>query len=142
MSRERNEHSVESEMEGIRKGYIYILALLFQIQTKKKRTLVPVPLVPVPVPLAQKVAMAIWYRYHTNRYRYRRAEKGQIRVFFPILTPFHLRTSPFPYKRDPNLLFSLTRANPRLHVPTSVFIVLTRILLSSSHRHGKHPSFL
>ena len=24
MSRERNEHSVESEVEGIRKGYIYI----------------------------------------------------------------------------------------------------------------------
>ena len=31
MSRERNEHLVESEMEGIRKGYIYISALLFQI---------------------------------------------------------------------------------------------------------------
>ena len=31
MSRERNEHSAESGMEGIRKGYIYISALLFQI---------------------------------------------------------------------------------------------------------------
>ena len=37
MSRERNEHSVESEIEGIRKGYIYISALLFQIYQKKKR---------------------------------------------------------------------------------------------------------
>ena len=34
MSRERNEHSVESGMEGIRKGYIYILALMFQIFLK------------------------------------------------------------------------------------------------------------
>ena len=37
MSRERNEHSVEFEMEGIRKGYIYISALLFQIYKKKKK---------------------------------------------------------------------------------------------------------
>ena len=35
MSRERNEHSVEFEMEGIRKGYIYISALLFQIFKKQ-----------------------------------------------------------------------------------------------------------
>ena len=57
MSRGRNEHSVESEMEGIRKGYIYISALLFQIyiiiiiiiiriikRYKKNGTVVPVPL--------------------------------------------------------------------------------------------------
>ena len=37
MSRERNEHSVESGMEGIRKGYIYISALLFQIYKKKEK---------------------------------------------------------------------------------------------------------
>ena len=41
MRRERNEHSVESEMEGIRKGYIYISALLFQnyknMKKKEKR---------------------------------------------------------------------------------------------------------
>ena len=36
MSRERNEHSVEFEMKGIRKGYIYISALLFQIYKIKK----------------------------------------------------------------------------------------------------------
>ena len=67
MRGERNEHSMESEMEGIRKGYLYISALLFQI--KKKRIVVPVPLSPVPVPLVQKVAVAI-------RYRDRRANLG------------------------------------------------------------------
>ena len=35
MSREINEQLVESETEGSRKGYIYILALLFQ---NKKKT--------------------------------------------------------------------------------------------------------
>ena len=37
MSRWRNEHSVESEMESIRKEYIYISALLFQIYKKMKK---------------------------------------------------------------------------------------------------------
>ena len=37
MSGKRNEHSVESEMECIRKGYIYISALMFKIYKKKKR---------------------------------------------------------------------------------------------------------
>ena len=52
MSRERNEHSVESEMEGIRKGYIYIYIYI-------KDTVVPVPHKPVQVPPAQKGAEAI-----------------------------------------------------------------------------------
>ena len=37
MSGKRNEHSVESEMEGIREGYIYISALLFQIYKNMKK---------------------------------------------------------------------------------------------------------
>ena len=37
MSREKNKHSMESGMESIRKGYIYISALLFQIHKKKKK---------------------------------------------------------------------------------------------------------
>ena len=37
MSEERNEHSVESEMEGIRNEYIYILALMFQKKRKKRK---------------------------------------------------------------------------------------------------------
>ena len=36
MSMERHEHSMDSEMEGIRKGYIYISALLFQIYKKRR----------------------------------------------------------------------------------------------------------
>ena len=84
MSRERNEHSMESGMESIRKGYIYISALLFQIlkkKKKKKRTAVPVPLV-------QKGAVGIRYRYRTYWYRYRWADLGQIRVFNPFLNLF------------------------------------------------------
>ena len=93
MSRERNEHSMESWMESIRKGYIYISALLFQIlKKKKKRTAVPIPLV-------QKGAVGIRYRYRTYWYRYRRADLGQIRVFnpflhlfsFPLLTHHYIR---------------------------------------------------
>ena len=37
MSRERNELSMESGMESIQKGSIYIAALLFQIYKKKKK---------------------------------------------------------------------------------------------------------
>ena len=37
MSREKNENAVKSEMEGIRKGYIYTSALLFPIFKKKKK---------------------------------------------------------------------------------------------------------
>ena len=51
MSRERNELSMEYGMESIRKGSIYIAALLFQIYKKKKK-------------------MGQWYRYHFHRYRY------------------------------------------------------------------------
>ena len=70
MSRERNEHLMESEMEGIRKGYIYISALLFQIYKNMQKEIkkkwdsgtgttcaksgsghsVPVPHLLVPVP--------------------------------------------------------------------------------------------
>ena len=72
---------------------------------QKNGTVVPVPLLLVPVPVTQKVAVPFWYRYHTNRYRYRRAEKGQIRVFFFILTPFHLPNPPSPYKTNPSPFF-------------------------------------
>ena len=37
MSRERNELLMESGMESIQKGYIYISALLFQIHKIKKK---------------------------------------------------------------------------------------------------------
>ena len=57
MSRERNEHSVESGIKGMRKGYIYISALLFQIYKYKK--------------------MGQWYRYHFHRYQYRLCKKWQ-----------------------------------------------------------------
>ena len=69
---------------------------------KKNGTVVPVPLLLAPVPVTQKEAVPFWYRYHTNRYRYCRAEKGQIRVFFPILTPFHLLNPPSLYKTNPS----------------------------------------
>ena len=61
MSRERNELSMESGMESIQKGSIYIAALLFQIYKKKKKngTVVPVLLSPVPVPLVQNLAVEI-----------------------------------------------------------------------------------
>ena len=76
MSREMNEHSVESETEGIRKGlYIDTAVPKLKNNNKKnkiKRTLVPVPLLLVPVLPKQKEAVAFWYQYHTYRYRYRR----------------------------------------------------------------------
>ena len=88
MSRERNEHSMESGMESIRKGYIYISTLLFQILKKIKNKIKkgiavpgPVPLLPVPVPLMQKGAVGIRYWYHL-------ADLGQIRVFNPFLHLF------------------------------------------------------
>ena len=65
MSRERNEHSVESEMEGIRKGYIYIYIYKRHSGTGTTQTgtgttrakrgrshLVSVPHLLVPVPLS------------------------------------------------------------------------------------------
>ena len=87
MSRERNELSMESGMESIRKGSIYIAALLFQIYKKKKGTVVPVPLSPVSIPLVQNLAVGNRYRYRTYWYRYRRVDFWQIRVLNPFFAP-------------------------------------------------------
>ena len=102
MSRERNEHLVESEMEGSRKRvyiyiyiYIYIGTVVLKKKKRKKGTVVPVPLSSVPVPPTQKEAVAIWYWYHTYRYRYSRASLGQTRVFIPLFHFFfHTPTPP------------------------------------------------
>ena len=105
MSRERNEHSMDSKMEGIRKGYIYISALLFQIYKKKKGQ---------------------WYRYHSYRYRYHSRKKrqwafgisialtgtgtagrvwGKLGFLTPFYTSFHSPTPPLPYKTSPSPFF-------------------------------------
>ena len=66
MSRGRNEHSVESEMEVIRKGSIYWhYCSKFFFLKKRRETVVPVPLLLVPVPPKLKRVVAFWYRYHT-----------------------------------------------------------------------------
>ena len=65
MSRERNEHPVESEMEGIWKSSIYWTAVPKLKKNYKKKTMVPVPFLLVPVPAKQKLAVAFWYWYHT-----------------------------------------------------------------------------
>ena len=98
MSKERNEHPAESEMEGIRKNYIYwhFCSKIKYIQKKEKKTVVPVPLLLVPVPAKQKLAIAFWYRYHTYWYRYLRALMGQFRVFFSQVEPFS-----YPYSLTP-----------------------------------------
>ena len=99
-----------------------------------------------------------WYRYHSYWYRYHPSKNWQcpfgtgtgtagrkwanLGFFFPILNPFHIPTPPLLYKINPNLIFPLTKANPRSSIPSSVSISLIRILLSSSHRRGKGSSFL
>ena len=126
MSRERNEHPVESEMEDIRRISIYWHTAFSKKKKKKKRQ---------------------WYRYHTYWYRYHPSKKRQrkwakLGFFFPILTPFHTPTPPSPYKINPTLIFPLIRANPRSSILASVSISLIQIPLSSSHRRGKRPSVL
>ena len=138
MSRGRNEHLVKSVVVGSRKSFIYIGTAVPNLQKKKKEK-----------------KKGQWYRYHSYWYRYHPRKKRQwpfgtgtvgrkradLGFFCPNWNPSHISHPPLLYKTNPNSLFSLTRANPRSHVPVNVFISLIRILLSSSHRRGKHPSF-